>query len=222
MATAKKKKKAKAKPRTVKRRPRLATTGTPRAHLREPNPKPRKSPKVRSSRINERERRFVAEYVACWDAGTAAIRAGYTKKSAQSTAYNLLKTTRVKVALDRMQKEYEKRVDCSKERILRELTKIAFADLSDYIAMEGKTYRVRNWDEIPPFARGAIQELIPGSSGMRIKLHSKDRALELLGKFHAMWVDRAEHSGPDGGAIKVYIPSNDRAVNGSGDGDAGQ
>jgi hypothetical protein len=52
-----------------------------------------------------------------------------------------------------------------------------------------------------------------GDGGTEVKFWSKNQALELLGKYRAMWTDKTELTGKDGGPLKVSFNIN-RTVKG--------
>lgn len=65
-----------------------------------------------------------------------------------------------------------------------------------------------------------LSELSFTECGPKIKLHDRLKALELLGKTHRLFVDRQEHSGPEGGAIPLSLDEALAKVYGAGDADA--
>lgn len=67
----------------------------------------------------------------------AAIRAGYSKKTAEQTASRLLSFVKVKEAIAEAMENREKRTEITQDKVLRELAKIGFANMADYM---------RNWD----------------------------------------------------------------------------
>lgn len=65
-----------------------------------------------------------------------------------------------------------------------------------------------------------LSELSFTECGPKIKLHDRLKALELIGKTHKLFVERQEHSGPDGGAIPLSLDEALTKVYGAGDVDA--
>lgn len=66
----------------------------------------------------------------------AAINAGYAEDSASQYANDMEKDYRIRKALDKGRKKLENRLDLSKERILKELMVIAFADLKQVLTTD--------------------------------------------------------------------------------------
>jgi F0F1-type ATP synthase assembly protein I len=48
--------------------------------------------------------------------------------------------------------------------------------------------------------------------GVKVRLASKVKALELLGRHLGLFVDRMEHSGPDGGPIRATVDMSDEEL----------
>ena len=58
--------------------------------------------------MNERQKRFVAEYIKDYNATQAAIRAGYSERTAYSQGNRLLKNVEIKKAIKELQNEVRK------------------------------------------------------------------------------------------------------------------
>ena len=74
--------------------------------------------------LNKRQRRFVAEYLIDLNATQAAIRAGYSKHTAGSQGFDLLRKPEIQAAVGmKTQKQIEK-VDISAEYVLKGLKEV--------------------------------------------------------------------------------------------------
>jgi preprotein translocase subunit SecD len=69
--------------------------------------------------INAQQRRFVAEYLKDGNATQAAIRAGYSEKTAEQIGYQLLQKTSVAQAIAQQQKASIERTLGSADEVLR-------------------------------------------------------------------------------------------------------
>lgn len=78
-----------------------------------------------------RERMFVKEYLVDLNQAQAAIRAGYSKKSAKNHASILMKKPHIKQAVDFAMKARIQRTDINADRVVQELGKIALAEFGD-------------------------------------------------------------------------------------------
>ena len=82
----------------------------------------------------------------------------------------------------------------SEEEILQALRAIAFSDFTDYIWIEDGQVRIRETRELDSGQRAAIAGIKDTGKGVEIKLHDKQKALELLAKYLGLF----EHTGEDG------------------------
>ena len=76
--------------------------------------------------LNARQRIFVKEYLKDRNATQAAIRAGYSKKTAGSIGDENLKKPEIKKAVEEGIAKLEKKLDISAERILGRIAEFAF------------------------------------------------------------------------------------------------
>ena len=71
----------------------------------------------------------------------------------------------------------------NEETILETLKAIAFSDFTDYIRIEDGEVRVRDTCLLTDGQRAAIAGIKDSGKGVEIKLHDKQKALELLVKY---------------------------------------
>jgi phage terminase small subunit len=86
---------------------------------------------------NHRHEIFIREYLKDRNATQAAIRAGYSARSAHSQGHDILKRPDVQERLRELTGEVLDKLDVSVDRILRELAAIAFADARDIFDTSG-------------------------------------------------------------------------------------
>lgn len=96
--------------------------------------------------LTEKQKLFVDEYLKDLNATQAAIRAGYNKKNARIIAcQNLTKLNIQEYLTERMQAR-EKRTEITQDMIIKELSKIAFSNATDYVTVETKPLKVLKKD----------------------------------------------------------------------------
>ena len=117
--------------------------------------------------LSEKQQRFVAEYTVDFNATAAAIRAGYSEKTAAQMGYKLLKTQEIQEAVQQEFANRQDRTHITGDQVVAELAKIALSRVDDY-------YR---------------------DYGMEIKLTDKIKALELLGKHLGTFTEKIAISG---------------------------
>jgi phage terminase small subunit len=150
-------------------------------------------------KLTARQRRFVEEYLVDLNGTQAAIRAGYSTKSAKQQSDQNLARENIKAAIDKAMAERSKRTGINADRIIMELAKIALANASDLANFDEATVK----DEATRDDTAAIQSIrvkrIPTQDGCiierEVKLYDKIRALELLGKHFNMFKDNVNLMG---------------------------
>jgi len=83
--------------------------------------------------LTPKQERFVAEYLIDLNATQAAIRAGYSEKTAQQQSSRLLLNVVVQEAIAKGQNKTAAKLEITKERIVEELAKIGFSNMLDYM-----------------------------------------------------------------------------------------
>lgn len=157
--------------------------------------------------LTPRQQRFVDEYLIDSIGKQAAIRAGYSPKTAEAQASRLLSIAKVREAVDAAKIRQQDRLEIKADVILGELLRIARADLGAAFDDEGNLLPIK---EIPEGTRRAIsgidvEELFEGygrerervGTTKKIRFWDKVSALEKLGKHLKLFVDRVEHSASD-------------------------
>ena len=79
----------------------------------------------------------------------------------------------------------------NEETVLNALKAIAFSDFTDYIRVEDGEVRVKDTCQLSEAQRSAIAGIKDTGKGVEIKLHDKQKALELLVKYLGLF-DRPE------------------------------
>ncbi len=88
----------------------------------------------------------------------------------------------------------------NEETVLEALKAIAFSDFTDYIWIEDGEVRVKDTRLLTAGQRAAIAGIKDSGKGVEIKLHDKQKALELLVKYLGLF-DRPEEDA----AIRVEL-----------------
>ncbi len=160
--------------------------------------------------MTPRQQRFVEEYLVDLNATQAAIRAGYSAKSACEQASVLLRNPKVAAAVAARASRVTRKAEVTVERVLDELETLGFSDIGEILDFSGDRLCLRSPSAIPERARRAISAVkvkryVEGHGEeaqtvevTEFKLWSKDAALEKLGKYLKMFVERHEHTGKDG------------------------
>ncbi|MEO5929755.1 MAG: terminase small subunit [Candidatus Kapaibacterium sp.] len=148
--------------------------------------------------LTAKQARFCTEYTVRLNATAAAIRAGYSAKTAEQIGYQLLQKTSVQKRITELQKGRLKRVQVKADDVVRELARLGFSDIRQLIEWgEGGT-TLRDSSTISDESAATISEISSVTTTMttdageisttrtRLKLHSKIAALKLLAEHLGM------------------------------------
>lgn len=140
-----------------------------------------------AKKLTPKQRRFIDEYLIDLNATQAAIRAGYSEKTAYSIGAENLTKPVIQAEIQNRKNQLQTKLEITQERVLQELAAIAFANGADYakIVKNGPQETVERipTDSLPPEKLAAIACIKSGRNGIEIRLHDKVKALELLGKY---------------------------------------
>lgn len=159
--------------------------------------------------LTAKQQRFVAEYLVDLNATQAAIRAGYSEKSADKIGSQLLGKTGVAAGISAAKEARSKRTGIDADWVLRRLAQDATADLADLYTESGELKPVKEWPmawrtglvagvETARERDDADDEGNPNWITVRkVKLMDRARLLEMIGKHIEVgaFKDKVEHSG---------------------------
>lgn len=153
--------------------------------------------------LTPKQRKFALEWLKDCNGTQAAIRAGYSPRSARMQAARLLTKRNVQEVLSGK----VERAEISADRVLEELRRLAFSNMADYMTVDASGVSGLDLSKLTREQAAAIQEIVEDTTGgsgdgerrlvlrTRFKLASKLQALELLGKYLKLFVDRVEVTG---------------------------
>jgi len=166
-------------------------------------------------KFNERQTLFRKEYQIDMNATQAAIRAGYSEKTAYSQGQRLLKNVEMQKAIQEDIAKRSERTEITADKVLTELAKIGFANMDDYVRTTDDGDAYVDLSDLTRDQAAAISEITvedykdgrgEGSRDIRkvkFRLSDKRAALVDIGKHLNMFVDRKELSGPNGGPLEI-------------------
>lgn len=128
-------------------------------------------------KLTSKQQTFVDEYLIDLNATQAAIRAGYSQKTAGQIGENLLKKVEIQQSLTERMKAREERTEITQDKVIADIERIK---------------------------QDAMQRVQDRDGNMIMANHSAAlKAAELQGKHLGMFRDKIEHVGKDGGPIKT-------------------
>lgn len=137
-----------------------------------------------------KHKRFCEEYTVDFNGLQAAIRAGYSKKTANQQASRLLTNANIQQYIRQLQEKLSQKTEITKERIIAEYAKLAFFDIRKLFNESGGLKNPDEWDEDTAAAVAGLDNMeIQGEKGdgmpgviKKVKLTDKRTALDSLCK----------------------------------------
>ena len=147
------------------------------------------------AKLTAKQQRFIEEYLIDLNATQAAIRAGYSVKTANEQGSQLLAKLSNQQAIAEKMAERSKRTGVNQDRVVLELAKIAFVKMTDVVDSNGRIRAGATEDDLSCIESIKYKESdneYGGSIEREVKIASKLKALELLGKHLGMWNDKVD------------------------------
>lgn len=175
---------------------------------------------------------FAREYVIDRNGAAAAVRAGYSPKTAKQRAHTLLCEPEVKEEIDRLTQAVaaraEERMQVNAQEVIENLTNIMRADIRDVLewgseqrlmgsedsaddsaaeiaSIMAPFVRVKSAEELPRSISGAIAEVSLSAQGtFKIKMHDKGAAIDKLMRHLGLYkADNEQKTDPLSELIKM-------------------
>jgi phage terminase small subunit len=163
--------------------------------------------------LSPKRHRFVSEYLVDMNAKQAAIRAGYSAKTAEVQGSRLLRNAQVKDLIDSKNELALGHLGITADRVLRELALMGFSNMMDFVTPQKNGSIITDFSAMTRDQAAAIQEVTVDEymdrSGededgkpeyervkkTKFKLADKRGSLELLGKRLKLFTDKVEVDG---------------------------
>lgn len=137
--------------------------------------------------LTPRQQLFAQKYIEFnFDRDRAAIAAGYSENGAPQQAQRLLKNVQIQNYIKSIKDDLGVRLGITRERLVMEVAKSAFADVTDLLTVDGG---MKPLNDIPKETTGAVAsiEIYEEFAGdevigqtKKIKMNDKTRAQDLL------------------------------------------
>ncbi len=140
-------------------------------------------------KLTPKQAAFVAEYMIDRNATQAAIRAGYSKKTAGQIGDENLKKPDIRAAIDAGLAKLSGRIEISAERVLKERARLAFFDPRKLLDDNGNPLPLHQLDDDAAAAIAGVDIQINGDGGSvvrKYRLAGKDASLAALEKHFAL------------------------------------
>jgi phage terminase small subunit len=148
--------------------------------------------------LRGKQARFVEEYLVDLNGTQAAIRAGYSAKTAQEQSSRLLSNVIVQAAIQAGRAALSTRTEITQDRVLKEYARIAFLDPRKLFDGTGRPLSIHELDDDTAAAIAGLDVCQVGNSEvgvgdvLKYKLADKKGALDSVARHLGMFVDKSE------------------------------
>lgn len=166
-----------------------------------------------SAKLTEKQKRFVDEYLIDLNATQAAIRAGYSEKTANEIGAENLGKPSIREAVDAALQARANKTQIDAEWVLRRLAEEAEADVADLYTESGGLKPVHEWPKIwrQGLVAGIEIEQVKGPDGSvagevaKVRLSDRVKRLEMIGKHVRVnaFQEVVQHKGLEGLADRL-------------------
>lgn len=177
----------------------------------------------KAEKLTDLQKKFIKEYLIDLNITAAALRAGYSEKTAYSIGQETFNKPHIQAAIQKEMNKRARRTEITADKVLEEYAKLGFSDITDYLQVVTERILVghdketgepisdisqfvlmKDTKDIPPEKLAAISEVKQHKDGsISFKLHDKRGALDSIAKHLGMFVEKKEITGKDGGPITV-------------------
>ena len=159
------------------------------------------------SDLGKRQAKFVKEYLVDLNAAAAAIRAGYSARTAKEIGYENLTKPHIAAEIARQQAERSQRLEVDADRVVQELAKVAFSNMADYMSVGVHGDPVLDWSVLTRNQAAALREVTVetytdghgeealGVKRVKFRLADKIAALDKLARHLGVYNDTLELKG---------------------------
>ena len=166
--------------------------------------------------LTPKQERFVQEYLIDLNATQAAIRAGYSAKTARQVGAENLSKPDIAAAIQEACNARSNRTEVTQDQVVKELARIAFLDPRKVMSWgpNGVTFldsKTLSPDEAACVAE-ASETVTEAGGTIRVKLCDKLTALQLLGKHLGMFVERIKVDGEISAVTEIVVRTREEAA----------
>jgi phage terminase small subunit len=146
--------------------------------------------------VTEQQKKFCREYMKDFNGTQAAIRAGYSKKTANEQSSQLLAKLNIQKFLESLKEKANDKHEGLADEIVAELKKIGFSDIKKYLDSDNT---IKDISQLPSELTTVVESIKKTETdfgddktggtktSITFKLHSKLDALEKLAKYVGLY-----------------------------------
>lgn len=145
------------------------------------------------SLVTEKQKRFCDEYLTDLNATQAAVRAGYSKKTAYSIGEENLRKPEIKEYIEKRMAEKESQLIANQDEVMRYLTAVMRREKMESVVVTLNTEKTSYVpDENGTMRKQTVKQEIPQIIEIPAQLRDANKAAELLGKAYGIYTDKVD------------------------------
>lgn len=153
--------------------------------------------------LNDKQTRFVAEFLIDLNATQAALRAGYSPKTAEVQGCQLLKNPKITKLVAELKAKQLQKLNITAERVLDEISKLSFSNVKRLFDESGNLRPVHLLTDDEAACISSLEVIKKNAEAgdgkidtvHKLKVWDKTRSLEMLAKHFALLTEQVRHSG---------------------------
>lgn len=155
-------------------------------------------PKSKNKKLTPKQQKFVNEYLIDLNATQAAIRAGYSAKTAGWIGQQLLAKTHISEAIQARRNALSKKAEVTQDRIVLEMKRLALFDVRSLFRDDGTPIPIKELSDDAAAAIVGIDVVSMGNAEtgigqvIKYKLPDKNKSLENLAKILGHYERKSE------------------------------
>lgn len=145
-------------------------------------------------KMTPKQKRFCDEYLIDLNATQAAIRAGYSKKTARQIGKENLTKPYINKYIEKRMEEKEKSLIADQDEVMKYLTSVMRREKKESVVVTLKN-KVEKWitdEDTGKLKKQTITEEKPEVIEIPAKLSDANKAAELLGKAYCLYTEKVE------------------------------
>lgn len=143
--------------------------------------------------MTEKQKRFCDEYLTDLNATQAAVRAGYSKKTAYSIGEENLRKPEIKEYIEKRMAEKESQLIADQDEVMRYLTAVMRREKMESVVVTLNTEKTSYVpDENGTMRKQTVKQEIPQIIEIPAQLRDANKAAELLGKAYGIYTDKVD------------------------------
>lgn len=146
------------------------------------------------AKLTAKQQRFCDEYLIDLNATQAAIRAGYSEKTAKQIANENLSKPYLREYIDERLAEKEKKLIADQDEVMRYLTSVMRREKKEsvVVTLQSKTEKWVKDEETGKLKKQTVTEESPAVVEIPARLSDSNKAAELLGKRYGLYTEKVE------------------------------